>query len=143
MPKNGQAVIAQSDGSNESKNKATERDTDKCKEVEFVGVERQAIKRIFLGGVNEGVSAEKIAECMKGRNINPTYIRLMQSKRKGTTSIRINIAAKDFNVVKESAFWPDGVSARPWLSLAKWQDLSKKIPLLDSPHRSITERNSI
>ena len=52
------------------------------------------------------------------RNINPTFVRLMQSKRKGTMSVRINVVAKDFDVVKETSFWPDGVYARPWLSLA-------------------------
>ena len=105
-------------------------------EVQSVGVERQRIKRVFLRGIREGVSSEKIREYMLKRNINPTFVRLMQSKRKGTTSVRINVVAKDFEVVKETPFWPEGVYARPWLSLAKWQDrLSTKeqqqIPIED------------
>ena len=136
---------------NESGNKVTGRntihennETNNVNDVQFVGVERQRIKRVFLGGIREGVSSEKIREYMMKRNINPTFVRLMQSKRKGTTSVRINVVAKDFDVVKESPFWPDRVYARPWLSLAKWQDrLSTKEPqLLDSSHRSKPATNS-
>ena len=151
-----QAEITQGGGQlnapNESGNKATGRntihennETNNVNDVQFVGVERQRIKRVFLGGVREGVSSEKIREYMTKRNINPTFVRLMQSKRKGTMSVRINVAAKDFDVVKETSFWPDGVYARPWLSLAKWQDrlCTKEPQLLDSSYRSKPETNSI
>ena len=150
-----QAEITQGGGQlnapNESGNKVTGRntihennETNNVNDVQFVGVERQRIKRVFLGGIRAGVSSEKIREYMMKRNINPTFVRLMQSKRKGTTSVRINVVAKDFDVVKETPFWPEGVYARPWLSLAKWQDrLSTKEPqLLDSSHRSKSETNS-
>ena len=151
-----QAEITQGGGQlntpNESGNKATGRntthennETNNVNDVQFVGVERQRIKCVFLGGVREGVSSEKIREYMTKRNINPTFVRLMQRKRKGTMSTCINVVAKDFNVVKETSFWPDGAYARPWLSLAKWQDrLSTKEPqLLDSSYRSKPETNSI
>jgi hypothetical protein len=141
---------AQPNAPNESGNKVTGRNTmhennntNNSNDVQFLGVERQRIKRIFLEGIREGVSSEKIREYMMKRNINPTFVRFMQSKRKGTTSVRINVVAKDFDVVKETPFLPDGVYSRPWLSLAKWQDrLSTKEQLLDSSHRSKPETNS-
>ncbi|CAB4036517.1 Hypothetical predicted protein [Paramuricea clavata] len=150
-----QAEITQGGGQlnapNESGNKVTglntiheNNETNNANDVQFVGVERQRTKRVFLGGIREGVSSENIREYMMKRNINPTFERLMQSKRKGTTSVRINVVAKDFDVVKETPFWPDGVFARPWLSLAKWQDRlsTKEQQLLDSSHRSKPETNS-
>ena len=65
------------------------------------------MKRIFIGGVKEGVTIEKITQYMKDRRIQPTFVRLMWSKRKGTTSVRKNIFAEDFDTVKESMFWQD------------------------------------
>jgi hypothetical protein len=142
-----QAEITQDGGQanahNESGNKVTGRntirenyDTNNANDVQFVGIERQRIKRVFLGGIREGVSSEKIREYMMKRNINPTFERTM--------SVRINVVAKDFDVVKEIPFWPDGVYARPWLSLAKWQDRlsTKEQQLLDSSPRSKPETNS-
>ena len=142
-----QAEIMQGGGQlnapNESGNKAAGRntihennETNNVNDIQFVGVERQRIKRVFLGGIREGVSSEKIREFMTKRNINPTFVRLMQSKRKGSMSVCINVVAKDFDVVKETAFWPDGVYARPWLSLAKLQDRlsTKEQQLLDSSY---------
>ena len=57
---------------------------------------------------------------MKDTGIEPTFFRLMQSKRKGTTSTRVNVYVKDFDSV--SIFWPVGVHARPWVSQVKWQE---------------------
>ena len=90
-------------------------------DVEFVGIQRKTVKRIFLGGIKKGVTTQKIVQYMKDRSIEPTFVRLMKSKRKGTTSARVNVYAKDFNIVKESNFWPEGVRARLWLSQVKWQ----------------------
>ena len=76
-------------------------------DIEFVGVQRKVVKRIFIGSVKEGVTIEKITQYMKDRRIQPTFVRLMWSKRKGTTSVRKNIFAEDFDTVKESMFWQD------------------------------------
>jgi hypothetical protein len=94
--------------------------------IEFVGVQRKAVKRIFIGGIKEGVTTEKIIQYMKDRGIEPTFVRLMKSKRKGTTSARVNVYVEDFDTVIVSTFWPEHVRARPWVSQAKWQDNLEK-----------------
>jgi hypothetical protein len=91
-------------------------------DTEFVGIQRKAVKHIFLGGIKEGVTTQKIVQYMKHRGIEPTFVRLMKSKRKGTTSACVNVFVKDFDTVKESKFWPEGVCARLWLSQVIWQN---------------------
>jgi hypothetical protein len=63
-------------------------DTEK-ERTDFVGVQRQKIKRIYLGGVREGTNANVIKKQEKG--IFPTFVRLFNSKRKGTVAVRILI----------------------------------------------------
>ena len=52
----------------------------------FVGVERRRnrTKRIFLSGIASSVNKKHIQSYLERRNINPTYISVFPSKRKGT-----------------------------------------------------------
>lgn len=72
----------------------------------FFGIERQVIKRLFFSGVKEDDSVDKITEYMKKINATPTFVRLIQGKRRGTTSVHINVIAKDFKVANDKDFWP-------------------------------------
>ena len=73
---------------------------------EFVGVERNKIKRLYLqlGGVREGVTVQLISEYMEKRGIIPTFVRLMQSKRSGTVAVRVNVNTKDVKQALENDF---------------------------------------
>jgi hypothetical protein len=51
-------------------------------------------RRLYLGGVRLGTSIEKIKEYMEQRGISPTFIRIFNSKRKGTIAVRVNIKTK-------------------------------------------------
>lgn len=95
---------------------------------------------VKLGGVREGVSTEKITKYMAERNVKPTFIRLMKSKRRGTISVRVNVVAKDFSTVKETDFWPEGVHARPWVSSTKWQHLGKPRKEIIQPFITTNEK---
>ncbi|CAB4009797.1 Hypothetical predicted protein [Paramuricea clavata] len=85
---------------------------------DFVGVQRQKIKRIYLGGVREGTNA--IKQYMQEKGIFPTFVRLFNSKRKGTVAVRINVKNDDFERVSGNDFWPEYVYSRPWLSKQNW-----------------------
>ena len=87
---------------------------------EFVGVERNKIKPLYLGGVREGVTVQLISEYMEKRGIVPTFVRLMQSKRSGTVAVRVNVNTKDVKQALENDFWPNHVYVREWLSKEKW-----------------------
>ncbi|CAB4039925.1 Hypothetical predicted protein [Paramuricea clavata] len=63
-------------------------------DIEFVGMQRKAVKRIFLGGIKVGVTTQKIVRYMKDRGIEPTFVRLMKSKRKRTTSAKTSTPSK-------------------------------------------------
>ena len=87
---------------------------------EFIGVEGNKIKRLYLGGVREGVTVQLISEYTKKRGIVPTFVRLMQSKRSGTVAVRVNVNSKDVKQALENDFWPNHVYVREWLSKEKW-----------------------
>ena len=93
---------------------------------EFIGVERRHIKRVYLGGVKDGVDASTIKNFMQEKSVKPTFVRMMKSKRKGTVAVRINVIASDLNKILETSFWPKNVYAREWLSKDKWEKRSVK-----------------
>ena len=96
----------------------------------FIGVERRYIKRIYLGGVKDGVEAHAIKEFMEQKGVHPTFVRMMKSKRKGTVGVRINVIAADLKVILESGFWPKNIYAREWLSKERWE---KRLIKFNSP----------
>ena len=64
---------------------------------DFVGVSRKSVKRIYLGGVKEGVNVEKVRQYMVDKKVNPTFVRLLKSQRRGTIAVRVNIIIEDFD----------------------------------------------
>jgi hypothetical protein len=78
-------------------------DTEK-ETTDFVGVQRQKIKRISLGGVREGTNANVNKRYMQEKGISPTFVRLFNSKRKGTVAVRINVKNDEFERVSEDDF---------------------------------------
>ena len=95
-------------------------DTNCVSEDLFVGVERRRIKRLYLGGVREGATEKLISEYMTKKGINPTFVRLMKSKRIGTVAVRVNVLNEDFERASAKHFWPRHVYAREWISKQKW-----------------------
>jgi hypothetical protein len=93
---------------------------------EFIGVERRNTKRLYLGGVKDGVHASTIKEFMQGKGVQPTFVRMMKSRRSGTVAVRINVRAADIKEILEPNFWPKNVYAREWLSKDKWEKRSVK-----------------
>lgn len=94
-------------------------------ESDFIGVERKYTKRIYLGGVKQGVDVEKIDKYITDRGVNPSVIRLLASKRIGTVAVKINVPAKDFEALLKKDFWPANIYVRPWLSVNKWSEKQK------------------
>ena len=88
---------------------------------EFVGVSRKSVKRIYLGGVKEGVNVEKVKQYMVDKKVNPTFVRLLKSQRRGTIAVRVNVNTEDFEQVCRNEFWPNNVYAREWLSEVSWK----------------------
>ena len=62
----------------------------------FSGVERRRnkIKSFFLSGIAENVTEGKVLSYLKERNVIPTQIRIIHSRRKGTLSAKVNIPSK-------------------------------------------------
>ena len=60
----------------------------------FVGVKRRRnrTKRLFLSGIASSVNEKHIQSYLERRNINPTYISVFPSKRKGTVSAKVHIS---------------------------------------------------
>ena len=50
-------------------------------------MERRYIKRIYLGGVKDGVEAHAIREFMEQKGVRLTFVRMMKSKQKGTVGL--------------------------------------------------------
>lgn len=92
----------------------------------FIGVKRNNTKRIYLGGVKEGVDAERIKQFINNKGINPSVVRVLTSKRKGTVAVKINVLTKDFETVLKKEFWPTNVYVRPWYSVNKWSEKLKE-----------------
>ena len=95
-------------------------------DVEFVGVRKLNIERVYLGGVKEGVNEGKIRQFME--NIIPTIIRILKSRRKGTIAVRVNVKYENFDQVYKNDFWLTDIYARPWISGRKWGDRDIKRP---------------
>ena len=92
----------------------------------FIAVERKNTKRIYLGGVKEGVDVEGIKQYINIKGVNPSVVRLLTSKRKGTVAVKINVLSKDFGIVLKKEFWPTNVYVRPWYSVNKWSEKLKE-----------------
>lgn len=86
----------------------------------FIRVEKRRIKRLYLGGVREGVTVNLISNYINKKGITPTFVRLMRSKRKGTVAVRVNVLSEDFERASQQDFWPKHVYVREWLSNQKW-----------------------
>ena len=84
----------------------------------FVGVERRRnrTKRIFLSGIASSVNKKHIQSYLERRNINPTYISVFPSKRKGTVSAKVHIRSADLPFVQKDDFWPEFVICKLWQS---------------------------
>ena len=95
-------------------------DNESSEETDFVGVQKHKVKRLYLGGVREGVNEQTITNYMQKKGISPTFMRLFKSKRKGTVAVRVNVKLADFERVSDNEFWPKHVYAREWVSKAKW-----------------------
>ena len=50
-------------------------------ESNFIGVEKHRIKRLYLGGVHEGVNEQLIVNHMEKKGISPTFVRLLKAMR--------------------------------------------------------------
>lgn len=100
----------------------------------FVGVERRSIKRVYLGGVREGVNVGLITTFMERKGTSPTFVRLFSSKRKGTVAVRVNVNKEDFDRVLENEFWPEHVYARPWVSKQNWLKKSSEASVNKNNH---------
>ena len=84
----------------------------------FKGVERRRnrVKRLFLSGIAEQVEEKHIRAYMEKRNVNPTYISILKSRREGTVSAKVNIRASDAKLVSVEKFWPKFIQCKPWRS---------------------------
>ena len=90
-------------------------------ENNFVGVKREKIKRLYLGGVREGIHSNVIIlNIWKKKGGSPTFVRLFTSERKGTVGVRVIVKSEDFERVCSDNFWPEYVYAREWLSKRNW-----------------------
>ena len=87
-------------------------DTNCVSEDLFVGVERRRIKRLYLGGMREGATEKLISGYMTKKGINPTFVRLIKSKRIGTVAVRVNVLNDNFERASAKDFWPRQVYAR-------------------------------
>ncbi|CAB4044477.1 Hypothetical predicted protein [Paramuricea clavata] len=116
-----QSQVIRSSKTSENQNEASLVDS-----KEFIGVERRNTKRLYLGGVKDGVHASTIKEFMQGKGVQPTFVRIMKSRRSGTVAVRINVRASDIKEILEPNFWPKNVYAREWLSKDKWEKRSVK-----------------
>ena len=67
-------------------------------------MERRNIKRIYLGGVKDGVEAHAIKEFMEQKSVYPTFVRMMKSGQKGIVGVRINVKAADLKATLEMGF---------------------------------------
>ena len=85
----------------------------------IVGVKRrrnQTKQRLFLSGIASSVNEKHIQSYLERRNINPTYISVFPSKRKGTVSAKVHISCADLPFVQKDHFWPKFVICKLWQS---------------------------
>ena len=70
----------------------------------FIGVKcRHANVKRFLSGIADTVTTETILGYLQKRNIHPTQLRLFSSRRKGTTSAKLNVLASESLALTEKA----------------------------------------
>ena len=94
----------------------------------FVGVKRRRnrTKRLFLSGIASSVNEKHIQSYLERRNINPTYISVFPSKRKGTVSAKVHISCADLPFVQKDHFWPKFVICKLWQSKESLGKTSKR-----------------
>lgn len=87
----------------------------------FTGVKRKRmnIKRFFLGGIADHVTAEMILGYLEQKNIRPTQLRVFSSRRKGTISAKLNVKAVNSAAICKDEFWPKFVICKPWMTKEK------------------------
>ena len=77
------------------------------------------MKRFFVSGTADTVTAETILNYLQKKNIHPTHLREFSSGRKGTNSAKLNVLASESLTLTENDFWPKFVSCKPWLTRGK------------------------
>ena len=94
----------------------------------FVGVKRRRnrTKRLFLSGIASSVNEKHIQSYLERQNINPTYISVFPSKRKGTVSAKVHISCADLPFVQKDHFWPKFVICKLWQSKESLGKTSKR-----------------
>ena len=99
-------------------------------------MERRYIKRIYLGGVKDGVEAHVLKEFMEQKGVYRTFLRMMKSGQKGIVGVRINVIAADLKATLETGFWPKNIYAREWLSKERWEKRLTKFNSLPEEQNS-------
>ena len=101
----------------------------------FVGVgrRRNRTKRIFLSGIASNVNEKHIKSYLEQRNINPTYISVFPSKRKGTVSAKVHIPSVDLPLLQHEDFWPKFVICKLWKSKETLEKTTKRKPQTKTP----------
>lgn len=96
----------------------------------FVGVERRRnkTKRLFLSGIASNVSENHIQSYLERRGINPTYISVFPSRRKGSVSAKVHIPSAVFPLVQDGKFWPRFVTCKLWKSHEKKEKTANVSP---------------
>ena len=103
--KNGSVIDLEENLSAKNTDNSQQKELDNASSTslkEFICVERRHIKRVYLGGVKDGVDASTIKNFMQEKSVKPTFVRMM----KGTVVERINVIASDLNKILETSFWP-------------------------------------
>lgn len=88
--------------------------------TELNGYKRKRSKRYFVGGYDDSVTKDFIANMVSKKGPKVTMVRKFQSRRQGgKVVIRLNVEADDkADLVLNRGFWPRGITCRPWLSKA-------------------------
>ena len=94
---------------------------------------KQSSKRIFLTGIASSVNEKHIQSYLESRNINPTYISVFPSKRKGTASAKVHIPSADLPLVQDNDFWPRFVICKLWQSKESLEKTTKAKTQIKTP----------
>ena len=82
----------------------------------FIAVKRnrKSIKKFFLSGVADSVSAHAgyTISYLEKRDIKPTYLLLFKSKRKGTVSAKLHVQANKCSLIENEPFGQSSSSGK-------------------------------
>lgn len=89
----------------------------------FSGAKRRTkTSRFYLSGIDSKSTREGIIQFLEHKNVRVTYLRIFsQREHQRFVSAKINVPDECAERVKESDFWPTGVSCREWLSDRDWK----------------------